>query len=236
MEKLLAKLLPLRSGTFLDVGANLGQTLIKVKALAPDRVVVAVEPNPICLFYLEMLVRANRYRDCHVVPAGLSKEHSLARLYFYDDSIADASASMIDGFRSGKTSGSRIISTCTYTELSKALGLDNFGIVKIDVEGAEWEVLQSLAALLHAVRPIFLMEILPVYSLENKARLERQSAVEKLFAECRYKLLRVVKSPSGNLIGVTPVNEMGIHSDLALSDYVIIPQEDEKNVCAALLS
>ena len=31
--------------------------------IAPDRVVVAVEPNPVCLYYLEMLVRANQYRD-----------------------------------------------------------------------------------------------------------------------------------------------------------------------------
>jgi FkbM family methyltransferase len=230
MEALLAKLLPMCPGAFLDVGANLGQTLIKAKSLAPDRVVVAVEPNPICLFYLEMLVRANRYRDCWIIPSGLSKEHSLAKLFFFDDSIADASASMIDGFRAENISGSRIIGTCTYPELSHALGRDDFGLIKIDVEGAEWEVLQSLAGLLASRRPILLLEILPVYSADNKARLERQLAVEKILGDCGYKLLRVAKGSSGILLGLTPVNDIGVHGDIALTDYVVVPNEAEDKV------
>jgi hypothetical protein len=129
-----------------------------------------------------------------------------------------------------KASGSRIIGTCTYTELSQTLGRDDFGLIKIDVEGAEWQVLQSLAPLLAAKRPVLLLEILPVYSAENKSRLERQLGVEKVLADGGYKLLRVGKSPSGALVGLTPVKEIGVHADMALSDYVVVPEEEEAKV------
>src|SRR5690348_13368483 len=48
--QLLTLLLPYNKGSFVDVGANLGQTMIKVKALDSARKYIGFEPNPTCAF------------------------------------------------------------------------------------------------------------------------------------------------------------------------------------------
>jgi hypothetical protein len=52
MVDALRRLLFLRPGAaFVDVGVNIGQTLLKLKSLAPDIVYVGFEPNPFCALY-----------------------------------------------------------------------------------------------------------------------------------------------------------------------------------------
>lgn len=68
----LIKLLPLRKGLFVDVGANLGQTLIKLKSIKPARGYVGFEPNPACVFYLRELIRRHAFENSEIIPAGLS--------------------------------------------------------------------------------------------------------------------------------------------------------------------
>lgn len=60
MLKILTSLFKLRSGTFLDIGVNLGLTLIKVKSVNADRNYIGFKPNPACVFYIEELKRINK--------------------------------------------------------------------------------------------------------------------------------------------------------------------------------
>lgn len=235
MTEVLSRLLDLCPGTFLDVGANVGQTLIKVKALDPDRAYVAVEPNPSCAAYLETLVAANQYRKCRIVPAALAQNPGIAELHLYDESATDASASMIKDFRKEHVHSTRRIVTCSYAEIAKTMQLEDIAIVKIDVEGAEWEVLQSLENLLRVRRPVIIIEILPVYTDQNKQRFERQISIEKLMREMDYKFHRISKSQQNGLAGITPVSEIGIHGDLSMCDYITVPRESENEVCKHLL-
>jgi len=39
-------------GIFIDVGVNVGQTLIKLRRLRPEQPYLGLEPNPSCLHYL----------------------------------------------------------------------------------------------------------------------------------------------------------------------------------------
>lgn len=51
--------LPCIRGAVVDIGANVGQTLVKAKLAAPGRTYYGFEPNPACFHYLEALVQAN---------------------------------------------------------------------------------------------------------------------------------------------------------------------------------
>jgi vacuolar-type H+-ATPase subunit D/Vma8 len=104
------------------------------------------------------------------------------------------------------------------------LSLDKVGIVKIDVEGAELEVVKSLYQLLDTQRPIVLLEVLPVYSNENTMRKERQEELEKIFNELKYYLFRVDKSEDA-FVGLKRIETIGIHADLNQCDYVVVPNE-----------
>lgn len=93
------------------------------------------------------------------------------------------------------------------------------------MEGAELEVVKSLLDLIKRDRPIILVEILPVYSAANTFRMDRQDELEQIFADAGYVALRVEKTPTVAYAGLKPVKKIGIHSDLTLCDYVVLPRE-----------
>jgi hypothetical protein len=97
MDRVVALLLRRKPGAFVDVGANLGQTLLKVKTLAPEVPYVGFEPNPVCCHYLEKLIAINRFRSCTVLPVGLSNTAGLVSLHTRTDS--DCSGSIVPGLR-----------------------------------------------------------------------------------------------------------------------------------------
>ncbi len=59
-----ATLLRLTSSAVLDVGANVGQTLLKVKSCSAERTWIGFEPNSTCVMYLERLIAVNRFSCC----------------------------------------------------------------------------------------------------------------------------------------------------------------------------
>ncbi|MDA7977263.1 MAG: hypothetical protein MPJ50_00675 [Pirellulales bacterium] len=79
--------------------------------------------------------------------------------------------------------------------------------------------------MLMADRPLVLLEVLPVYKAENMDRLERQQQLQQLFADLDSRWLRIRKSPANEFAGVQRVEEIGVHDDLQLCDYIVAPGE-----------
>jgi FkbM family methyltransferase len=224
MIDLLTKMFQERSGAFLDVGVNVGQTLVKVKALDPHREYIGFEPNPTCVSYVQNLINANAFKNCTLLPVGLFTKDCVLSLDFFSDDVTDSSASLINNFRPDHRIHSRVfVPVFQFNSLAKILGEKSVGIVKIDVEGAELEVVKSLLELIRRDKPIILIELLPVYSNENTFRKNRQDELERIFADTDYVILRVEKTPSNTYSGLKRVDKIGIHSDLTQCDYVVLP-------------
>jgi FkbM family methyltransferase len=224
MVELLDKVLQKRSGLFLDVGVNVGQTLVKVKALDPEREYVGFEPNPACVFYTQNLINVNAFKNCTLVPVGLFTKDCVLSLDFYSEFPEDSSACMIDNFRPGNRIYSRaFVPVFQFQSLAAILGEKSVGVVKIDVEGAELEVVKSLLGLIKRDKPIVLIELLPVYSVDNTFRQDRQEELEGLFADIGCSIFLVKKTPFNDYAGLVRSEEIGIHSDLTRCDYVILP-------------
>ena len=224
MIDLLANVLQKRSGAFLDVGVNVGQTLAKVKALDPDREYIGFEPNPTCVSYVQNLINANAFKNCTLIPVGLFSKDCVLSLDFYSDHPEDSSACMIDNFRPDNKIYSRaFVPVFQFNSLTSILTEKSVGIVKIDVEGAELEVVKSLLDLIRRDKPIILIELLPVYSNDNTFRKDRQDELEQIFADIDYAILRVEKTASNTYAGLNRIDEIEIHSDLSRCDYVILP-------------
>lgn len=229
MGQLIEKLFVLKSGIFIDVGVNVGQTLIKLKSRFPEAVYIGFEPNPACVFYAKELVRHNEFKDTLIVPVGLAEKNELLSLYFYADGDLDSSASIIENFRPEKVYRKEFVPCFDFKSIGFVLGNKQVSIIKIDVEGAELAVLKSLDELIAKERPFILIEVLPVYSLDNKPRMERQQAIESMLKELNYAILRVNKK-SEQLSGFEKLNEFGLTKEVALSDYVFCPIEELANV------
>lgn len=226
MTDLLGKVLQEQHGAFLDVGVNVGQTLIKVKALDQHREYIGFEPNPGCAFYVQELIKQNKFENCTLLPVGLFIEDGVLSLDMFSDDVTDSSASLINNFRPDHKIHSRVfVPVFRFDSLEKFASRESIGIVKIDVEGAELEVVKSLLKIIQRDKPLILLEILPVYSDKNSFRMDRQDELEKIFADTGYAIYRVEKTSADTYSGLKRVEKIGIHSDLTQCDYVIVPNE-----------
>lgn len=214
---------------FVDVGVNVGQTLLKVKAVNSTIHYLGFEPNPLCVNYINTLIKANKLINTEIVPTGISNTTSILKLQMYTESVVDSSASIIEGFR-GATAVTNTISVPVFRYADLALDIkQKIGMIKIDVEGAELEVLEGFYDQIKTDRPTILIEILPAYGLQNKARIDRQRKIEELLATLDYHIFRIVKEKN-RFIALQELTEIGIHADLNLSDYLLLPTEDKESI------
>ena len=230
MSKLLAKVMPSNPGTFVDVGINLGQTLIKVKTIDPERKYVGFEPNPECVSYVNNVVEVNSFDDCTVVPSGLASNTGIGVLYSITDGAVDSAATIIENFRPEHKIVKReyisLLNLGKNFEVIEELR-DAAGIIKVDVEGAELEVLASMESLIARDRPLIILEILPVYTTNpREERRLRQSQLLSRMEALGYLLFRI-EGKHSNEIGFSRLDCIEDHDDLSLCDYVFVHQDKQ---------
>lgn len=172
-----------RPGVFLDVGANLGQTLGKVLEIDRGRAYLGFEPQIAACFYLNRFIRDNGLRSANVLPIGLSSESGFRKLYSVGD--ADCMASLE---RSDRHLDETIILTRRGDEVVQELGISQIAAIKIDVEGAELEVLRGLRETLSMLHPPVIFEVLPNFEGPDRLPIvkvvarKRNDEAEKLYA------------------------------------------------------
>jgi FkbM family methyltransferase len=128
---------------FLDVGVNIGQTLLKLKAINRDIKYIGFEPNSDCCFYTRRLSEINCLPNVQIVPCALSDGHGLATLY--SDELGASDATIVKDLRDREyVLPSQHVVRFSFDELSPSLVGEERAIVKIDVEGGELEVLSGM--------------------------------------------------------------------------------------------
>jgi len=209
---------------FIDVGVNIGQTLMKFKSVYPSMDYVGFEPNPSCVYYVESLINYNRWDNIHLVPSGISENVGLGILEHYADDITDSSASIVSNYRDNCTVYKRdIVTLLDVHSVESTWKGKKVSTIKIDVEGAELGVLKSFQHILKRDRPYLLVEILPVYDRENKERLGSQIAIEKILSTLDYKIYRIHKDSNNQLESIELIESVGIYSNLDWCDYIFSP-------------
>lgn len=226
MLDILRKLLPGKSGSFIDVGVNLGQTLIKVKTIEPDRDYIGFEPNPVCVTYVNRLIQKNGFKNCTLVPVGLFPETTILGLNLYQPNSDDSSASMIAELRpTHEIKKTIFVPVSTFEATSDVIGIEKIGIVKVDVEGAELEVFQTMVGAIKKDRPLILVEILPVEKGEGLIQLERQKAIEQIFSDLGYQFFQIRKTVKRRFTGLERIHSLSMNRDIQLRDYLLVPEE-----------
>ena len=230
MTRVLQGIQPFFKGHFIDIGVNLGQTLLKAHAVFGKINYIGFEPNPSCVHYVQELVRANKLTGYNIFPVGVSTETEVLKLKFFAADKSDSAASIVENYRPDQKEDHFV-----YVPVFDARSLRPFlpgatgAIVKIDVEGAEWEVVSGLEDWIRDFRPLILMEILPVYSAENRFRLERQERIEALLRSLGYKMARIRKKQP---VLLEPLEAIGVHAVIEDSDYIMYPSELAESVLA----
>ena len=230
MSSVLKKLLKRSEGCFVDVGVNIGQTLIKVKSIDRDIDYLGFEPNPVCVFYAEKLIDLNKFPNTKIIPAGVSNNNEIVTLKYFSTDTTDSSASIVDNFRPYE----KVVQERSIVVLnSDTIKIDKkIAILKIDVEGYELMVVEGLKKFIVRDRPYIMIEVLPVYSAEYQDRLDRQRAILKIVNDLNYAVLKVMKNPDDTLKEVVRIPDIGIHGDITHCDYLFIPDEAVAEVLA----
>ncbi len=224
-------------GAFVDVGANIGQTLIKVKAIDRSARYVGFEPSPACCGYLDQLINANAFVDCTVFPVGASDRQDI--LHFFYSHSTDAAATTVAGFWTGANTKSlcrSIIVERADVLIRQLATIEKIGVIKIDVEGGELEALSGLSETVAEHRPPILMEILPATCDFDakypdtgngvKLRLDRIARLTKLLDDMLLVSYRL--EPDGSLLR-TREFDRDVYVP-QLSNYVLIHQSSNLNV------
>lgn len=223
--KIIKEILEKRPGAFIDVGVNVGQTLLKVKSINVSNDYVGFEPNPICCFYTNELIKSKKFKNCKLIPVGLSDKAALLRLFKNDE--IDSASSLVEGFREQSFySSEEYVPVFEGDYLLKFLKLDAISIIKIDVEGGELEVIRGLRSSISKYQPYILCEVLPVRDTSTETgsfRKGRQDCLENILSEEDYKIYRILHTGE-----VVPLEHFEIHSDLALCEYMFVPQKETK--------
>ena len=209
-----------RPGTLLiDVGVNIGQTLVKYASLVGKSCrYIGFEPNIKAASYVDEIIIQNDLKNALVVPVGLGSDTRLATLLLASAGSTDPGASMNEAIRDSDFYGARkMIAVFNGDQVLRELEVSSGPIIlKIDVEGAELEVLEGLNESINYIRPYIILEILPPSYFSqtvNDYRISQSEEIKRFMANLNY--IEYAIGDDGELT-------KGISST---SDYLFVPSE-----------
>jgi len=228
MTELLSTLLPdLRDEIFVDIGANLGQTLLKFKSVSTSVDYYGFEPNPACCYYLEQLIAENHFDKTVVFPVAIAEEIGVASLYIHHtDDTAGSSASLLKDFKNEVVSFQKMIPVFNLTYFRERYFEDKpVGILKIDVEGAELEALKGSQETIVRDQPIIICELLPpINKIVRSETLEKKRQIQQLLEGLGYHLCKVTKKTTGSIAGIRKLSDLASETVNSKGwDYLFIP-------------
>ena len=217
-----------REECFVDVGMNVGQTLLKVRSVDSTIRYIGFEPNVVCVQYLYKLIRINNIEDIRIFPVGLGSNSEILTLYA-DNEFASG-ASMIKFFRQNQNIKFEYNTPVFNGDV--VLKNEPVGIMKIDVEGFELNVLKGIVDTIKTNRPFIICEILPNYNNEETDRFKRQLELERLLLSLDYVISRIHESESK----VERLDAIGSFSSMDETNYLFIPSEKLDKLKALLIN
>jgi FkbM family methyltransferase len=230
----IAELLKQRDGAFVDIGVNIGQTLCKLLATGQKRRYIGFEPQIACCFYVDQFIRHNGIADAHVIPVALGEEAGVLELHADNDDVDESASLDATGFRATMSATRKVLVPVLRGDVAlAALRLDKIAILKIDVEGAELEVLRGLPDTLRLWRPPVMFEVLPNFFGAKREPIaaalaaqhnQRAEAIFNFFAEHGYSVHQVDKAGRWSLITAFRLDD---REGFVTWDYLALPDKDE---------
>jgi FkbM family methyltransferase len=122
----------------IDCGSNVGFAVLYFKILAPDARIICFEPSPIAFSYLRKNIEINKFSEVKLVEAACGKENGEVTF-------------LIDPTHSTGSTTKDIWDTKMEKHKVTQIRISDFidetvDLLKLDVEGAEWDVLRDLEA------------------------------------------------------------------------------------------
>lgn len=215
---------------FVDIGVNVGQTMVEILALYPELEYHGFEPNIEALCCTQAVANSHGF-IASLYPWACASE--AAPQNFFAESNLDTSATMISSIRPDTYADIRAQAIAAYPLDQVFFHKAKYGFVmKIDVEGGENEVLMGAQKLLMHRRPLIMCEVLNAHR-ESEVDMNnlRKAKLERLLSEADYQIQQIVLNPRDReaFLGLKPVDAFPRNllwrDSSHQCDYIFIPDE-----------
>tara|TARA_B100000315_G_scaffold246953_1_gene274953 strand:- start:3492 stop:4268 length:777 start_codon:yes stop_codon:yes gene_type:complete len=175
-----------------DVGGNIGLlSLFFTKAVGPKGKVIAFEPNPVCYSELINNLKANNFSHTKAYQFALGKENSKEKLIYNPLHTGTGSINhkiknqVIDRSKSVISIDIEVFSL-DYLIETKQFPIPD--LIKIDVEGLEYDVLIGMLKTMKKIKPKLFIEI---HGANIKDKVENIKRIVKMLLNNKYSIFHV---------------------------------------------
>ena len=155
-------------GVFVDVGANIGYfSMLAATIVGPEGSVYSFEPIPRLCSQLKKSAAVNNFTTIHCIEKGCGAKHEEMTLHVSHSNIGGSS--VVKKFSADETCE---ISVTTLD--SECVGMKQIDVIKIDVEGFEYEVLLGAEKIITQHSPKFIIELSPSTYEHRDSELSRK--------------------------------------------------------------
>ncbi|URM33460.1 FkbM family methyltransferase [Cytobacillus firmus] len=160
VEKIVSELSFVERPVLLDIGANIGLVSLSVKKKLPQSQIFAFEPRLETFNHLVKTLENNSLqKEITAFNLALGNTDGFADFYLHNEKDASGDG-LVDTKRAGETTKTSV-KILKLDSLWEQNSFPKVDVIKIDVEGAEYLVLEGAKKLLSTFSPIIIMEFFP---------------------------------------------------------------------------
>ncbi len=143
----------------IDIGANIGcHTLVMASAVGQGGMVLAFEPNPRILLRLQANLRLNRFDHVKALSTALGDKPGNASIFIPSELDHNQGVASMHKANLGGACQEIPIEVRLLDDVVRELNLQRVDLIKMDVEGHEWQVLLGAKQTLLRFKPVLLFE------------------------------------------------------------------------------
>ena len=222
---------------FVDVGVNIGQTLIRIKTACPDVRYIGFEPNSTCTAYAQKLAKLNNFSNFTVQNTALSSK--VDNLILEKTLVDDSRASLISELRPNYFLDKENVIAMDYQSFYLK---EDICFVKIDVEGGEYEVIKGMTKAIEKHQPIITCEVLDSLNSEvHDFTQKRATLVCEMLKSLDYEIIQLqTNKKNDKLVSFKMITEIVIkqwtNESSDFNDYLFYPRLKKENVIKKIRS
>jgi FkbM family methyltransferase len=204
----------------LDLGANIGMITLALSALVPNGHVYAFEGSPETTQALKETLRANKITNASAENTVVGRTAERVKFFDIPDMrssghyVPESNTREIAPISQGGDSQIVVSETKSVDQIVRELGLQRLDFMKIDVEGAELDVLSGAAETFRKFSPLVVMEF-NSYAFVHLREIAPREALRQMF-DC-FDEIYYFKNRTGELVQLensAKAREQFLHDNL----------------------